>query len=94
MSAVLRPAPSLEPMSEADLRAVVEIEESLYEFPWTLGNFRESLRAGYGCFAYREGRRLIGYAVLLLAAGEARDAAEAVPVYLRDKVALKTSERR
>jgi len=27
------------------------------------------------------------------AAGEARDAATAVPVYLRDKVALKTGER-
>ena len=71
MSAVLRPAPSLEPMSEADLRAVIEIEEGLYEFPWTLGNFRDSLRAGYGCWAYRDGRRLIGYAVLMLAAGEA-----------------------
>jgi tRNA threonylcarbamoyladenosine biosynthesis protein TsaB len=28
------------------------------------------------------------------AAGEAMDAAAAVPVYLRDKVALKTSERK
>ncbi len=72
MSAVLRPAPSLEPMSEADLRAVIEIEEGLYEFPWTLGNFRDSLRAGYGCWTYRDdGGQLIGYAVLMLAAGEA-----------------------
>ena len=71
MSAVLRPAPSLEPMSEADLRAVIEIEEELYEFPWTLGNFRDSLRAGYDCWAYRDGAQLIGYAVLVLAAGEA-----------------------
>jgi len=71
MSAVLRPAPSLEPMSEADLRALIEIEEGLYEFPWTLGNFRDSMRAGYGCWAYRDGTKLIGYAVLMLAAGEA-----------------------
>ena len=72
MSAVLRPAPSLEPMSEADLRAVIEIEEGLYEFPWTFGNFRDSLRAGYGCWTYRDdGGQLIGYAVLMLAAGEA-----------------------
>ena len=71
MSAVLRPVPSLEPMSEADLRDVIEIEKGLYEFPWTLGNFRDSLRAGYGCWAYREGGELIGYAVLMLAAGEA-----------------------
>ena len=71
MSAVLRPAPRFEPMSEADLRPVLEIEEGLYEFPWTIGNFRDSLRAGYGCWVYREGAELIGYAVLLLAAGEA-----------------------
>ncbi len=71
MSAVLRPEPGFEPMSEADLRPVLEIEESLYEFPWTIGNFRDSLRAGYCCRVYRDGRRLIGYAVLMLAAGEA-----------------------
>lgn len=71
MSAVLRPVPGLEPMRESDLRAVLEIEEHIYEFPWTLGNFRDSLRAGYGCWVVREGKRVIGYAVLMLAAGEA-----------------------
>ena len=71
MSAVLRPAPEFEPMREADLRAVLDIEETLYEFPWTLGNFRDSLRAGYACWVIREARSVIGYAVLMLAAGEA-----------------------
>ena len=71
MSAVLRPSLSFEPMRESDLRAVLEIEEKLYEFPWTHGNFRDSLRAGYTCWVAREGRRVIGYAVLMLAAGEA-----------------------
>jgi len=70
VSAVLRPA-GFEPMRDSDLRAVLEIEEDLYEFPWTLGNFRDSLRAGYACWVVREGRRVIGYAVLMLAAGEA-----------------------
>jgi ribosomal-protein-alanine N-acetyltransferase len=70
MSAVLRPA-GIEPMREADLRAVLEIEESIYDFPWTLGNFRDSLRAGYACWVIREGRRVIGYTVFMLAAGEA-----------------------
>src|SRR5262249_26204654 len=71
VSAVLRPTPAFEPMRESDLRAVIEIEESLYEFPWTHGNFRDSLRAGYSCWVAREGRRVIGYAVLMLAAGGA-----------------------
>jgi ribosomal-protein-alanine N-acetyltransferase len=71
MSAVLRSAPEFEPMRESDLRAVLAIEESIYEFPWTLGNFRDSLRAGYACWVMREGGSVIGYAVLMLAAGEA-----------------------
>jgi ribosomal-protein-alanine N-acetyltransferase len=58
-------------MTEADLRAVLEIEEAIYAFPWTPGNFRDSLRAGYSCWVYRDGEELIGYAVLILAAGEA-----------------------
>jgi ribosomal-protein-alanine N-acetyltransferase len=58
-------------MTEADLRAVLEIEEGIYAFPWTPGNFRDSLRAGYSCWVYRDGEELIGYAVFILAAGEA-----------------------
>jgi len=38
-------------------------------------------------------RAVLKLAAPRFAAGDARDAAEAVPVYLRDKVALKTSER-
>jgi tRNA threonylcarbamoyladenosine biosynthesis protein TsaB len=62
--------------------------------------YRERLAARLGgCVsAVRSGTRPTARAVLRLAmprfaAGEAMDAAQAVPVYLRDKVALKTSER-
>src|SRR2546423_2040181 len=39
-------------------------------------------------------RAVLKLAIPRFAAGEAKDAATAVPVYLRDQVALKTSERR
>lgn len=71
MSAVLKPGPRFEPMGEEDLPAIVGIEETVYEFPWTLANFRDSLRSGYSCWLVRDGAELIGYAVLVLAAGEA-----------------------
>ena len=58
-------------MTEADLLRVLEIEKSIYAFPWTPGNFHDSLRAGYSCWVYRDGDQLIGYAVLMLASGEA-----------------------
>ena len=70
MSAVLREAPRFEPMSE-ELDAVLEIENAIYEHPWTRGNFADSLRAGYQCWTYRIGSRLLGYFVLIVAAGEA-----------------------
>jgi len=50
MSALLQfddAASQREPMSIADLDAVLAIENSVYEFPWTRGNFIDSLAAGY-----------------------------------------------
>jgi ribosomal-protein-alanine N-acetyltransferase len=71
MSAVLKPAPVLAPMREQDLAEVLAIESALYTHPWTRGNFADSLRAGYECRTYRLQGELIGYFVLLAAAGEA-----------------------
>src|SRR5882762_5178395 len=71
MSAVLKDIPELRPMREADLAEVMAIESALYTHPWTRGNFADSLRAGYECRSYRLQGELIGYFVLLAAAGEA-----------------------
>ena len=71
MSAVLQPRHDFEPMGESDLEPVIEIERRVYAFPWTPQNFRDSLRAGYSCWACWGGEGLLGYAVLMLAAGEA-----------------------
>jgi ribosomal-protein-alanine N-acetyltransferase len=71
MSAVLKQAPQLAPMNEADLDAVAAIEQAVYTHPWTRGNFADSLRAGYQCCTWRLGGELVGYFVLLCAAGEA-----------------------
>jgi ribosomal-protein-alanine N-acetyltransferase len=71
VSAVLRPQRRIQPLVEADLAAVLAIERELYEFPWTDANFGDSLKAGYSCWSYVEEGRFIGYAVIMLAAGEA-----------------------
>ncbi len=34
-------------MTEADLEAVVAVEQSAYSHAWTLGNFKDALKAGY-----------------------------------------------
>jgi len=71
MSAVLKEAPQLEVMREADLAEVIAIENAIYTHPWTQGNFADSLRARYECRIWRLDGELIGYFVLMAAAGEA-----------------------
>lgn len=71
MSAVLRQAPHLVPMTESDLAEVCAVENAIYSHPWTRGNFADSLRAGYECWTWRSDGMLAGYFVLLVAAGEA-----------------------
>lgn len=71
MSAVLKNEPRLEKMRDPDLAQVLEIENAVYTHPWSRGNFADSLRAGYQCWTWRRGGELIGYFVMMVAAGEA-----------------------
>ena len=72
MSAVLRPdAGRLRPMDEDDLDEVLDIEREIYEFPWTWGNFSDSMHAGYSCWTYRENDELMAYCIIMAAAEEA-----------------------
>lgn len=71
MSAVLKDIPELQPMRDDDLAQVMAIEKAIYTHPWTQGNFADSLRAGYECRTWRLNGELVGYCVLMAAAGEA-----------------------
>lgn len=62
---------SLRPMREDDLAAVQMIESRAYEFPWTVGIFRDCLRADYPAWVLHEGDRIAGYFLMSIAAGEA-----------------------
>lgn len=71
MSAVLSQAFSFRPMNKQDVATIMPIERALYAYPWTPGNFSDSLNAGYSCWMLEFGSITVGYAVLMLAAGEA-----------------------
>jgi ribosomal-protein-alanine N-acetyltransferase len=71
MSALAQPRIHYRPMTQADLPAVARLEKSLYAFPWSQGNFRDSLGAGYECWSVCENEVLIGYGVLMVALDEA-----------------------
>ncbi len=59
------------PMDSADLPAVMAIERRAYSHPWSEGIFRDCLHVGYLCRVCELDGRVIGHAVLSIAAGEA-----------------------
>lgn len=58
------------PMTPADLDQVMAVETVVYPFPWSRGNFADSIKAGYSCWVAREGVSLVGYLVLMPALDE------------------------
>jgi len=66
MNAVLRDEHELVPMTIAQLDAVVTIETAAYAFPWSRGNFIDSLAAGYPARVLRDARRqALGYFIAM-----------------------------
>jgi ribosomal-protein-alanine N-acetyltransferase len=71
MSAQPRPGLALRcrPMQPADLTRVIEIETSVYPFPWTIGNFSDSLNAGYDGWVFEmpdaAPGAITGYAIVM-----------------------------
>jgi len=71
VSAQLDDLPRIRRMTADDLVAVEAIERSVYTHPWTIGNFADSLDAGYLCWIMEQDGGVAGYSVVMIAAGEA-----------------------
>ena len=59
------------PMNEHDLASVTALEATLQDFPWTRGNFADSLTAGYSVWVCRLGGELVGFSVVMSVIDEA-----------------------
>ena len=62
---------SLRPMQMDDLDAVMAIEPHIYPYPWSRGNFNDSLNSGYSAWVLLEHEKIIGYALLMMVLDEA-----------------------
>lgn len=59
-------------MRKEDLEAVIAIEYGIYPFPWTRGNFLDSLESGYEAWVLRGNcGSVLGYFLMMLAIDEA-----------------------
>lgn len=71
MNAVLKPDVGMRPMQMADLDRIMQIEPTVFPYPWSRGNFSDSLNSGYSCWVMEEGEVIIGYAVMMMVLDEA-----------------------
>ena len=71
MSAQLEEVPRIRQMLVKDLDAVVLIEREVFLFPWTKGNFGDSISSGYYCYVLEMGNHIFGYGVMTIGADEA-----------------------
>jgi len=59
------------PMRMSDIDEVMDIEVSLYDFPWTKSIFSDCIQVGYSCWTFKRDYQIQAYCVLSAAAGEA-----------------------
>jgi ribosomal-protein-alanine N-acetyltransferase len=71
MNAVLKLSHNIRRMRENDIPAVLLVEKDSYEFPWSAGNFHDSIYAGYNCWVYEVGGEIIGHLVVMMVVDEA-----------------------
>ena len=59
------------PMQSNDLDAIMAIEPYIYPYPWTRGNFSDSLNSGYSAWVLLRNEVIIGYALVMMVLDEA-----------------------
>lgn len=71
MSAVLKTQYQFRPMQMDDLESIMVIEPQIYPYPWTRGNFSDSLSSGYSAWVLMLNDQIIGYSLMMLVLDEA-----------------------
>ena len=66
-----QPNISFREMHASDLDAVMQIEIVNFPFPWTAGNFKDSINSGHICLLLEIDETVIGYAILMMVLDEA-----------------------
>ena len=55
---------------EIDLSAIELIENEVHAYPWTRGNFLDSIKSSHTCFMMKANEEIIGYAVIMFVLDE------------------------
>lgn len=58
-------------MHTSDLDQIILIEREIFLFPWSLGNFADSIKTGYVCQVLQQADTLMGYGIMMMSPEEA-----------------------
>jgi len=59
------------PMNLREIEAVAALEACVQQFPWSAGNFADSIKAGHSCWVIRVGGDLVGFHIVMPVLDEA-----------------------
>jgi len=76
MASVPKPQPSSavawRPLRTSDVTYVAALEAQIHAAPWSAGNFRDALAAGYSALVGEREGRIVAFGVMMIAPGEAQ----------------------
>lgn len=58
-------------MHPTDLDRIILIEREIFLFPWSPGNFSDSIKAGYLCQVMEQADTIVGYGIMMMSPDEA-----------------------
>jgi len=67
----LQQAFEIRAMHPTDLDRIILIEREIFLFPWSPGNFADSIEAGYLCHVMELADAIVGYGIMMMSPDEA-----------------------
>ncbi|QOJ24353.1 MAG: ribosomal protein S18-alanine N-acetyltransferase [Gammaproteobacteria bacterium] len=71
MNTIPQQTVEIRPMLLSDLDRIILIEREIFLFPWSPGNFADSIKAGYICHVLHQTDTLMGYGIMMMSPEEA-----------------------
>ena len=68
----LEAAVAWRPMRPSEIAYVAALEAQIHAAPWTAGNFRDAIAAGYSALVGEREGRIVAFGVMMMAPGEAQ----------------------
>ena len=71
MTMTLQQTVEIRAMHPSDLDRIILIEREIFLFPWSPGNFADSVKAGYLCQVLVQADTIFGYGIMMMSPEEA-----------------------